>query len=141
MQEKNAGRITILSKKQKQLNQLPELDYEEVMKVKLASLKELYLKTGKETLEQEEYLGFFDANKHWLLPYAAFCYLRDKHGTSHFEQWPVHSIYEKKEIEKLSSPSSKNYAGIAFYYFVQYHLHLQLKEAVDHAHKKGDLKR
>ncbi len=134
--KKNADSISKLLKKQKQLNQLSEIDYEEVMKWKLGLLKELYVNSGKETLQETEYENFFAENRIWLLPYAAFCYLRDKHGTSHFEQWPSHSIYDKKEVEKLSAPSSKSYSGIAFYYFVQYHLHLQLKDAAEYAHKK-----
>jgi 4-alpha-glucanotransferase len=46
-------------------------------------------------------------------------------------------VYKKAEIKKLCSPKSVVYTAIAFYYFVQYHLHLQLKEAADYAHKKG----
>jgi 4-alpha-glucanotransferase len=45
-------------------------------------------------------------------------------------------LYSKDEIEKLTSHKSKNFKSIAFFYFVQYHLHLQLKEATEYAHKK-----
>ncbi len=125
-----------LKKKQKQLNELPEVDYEEVMRFKLAMLKELYEVMGAADFESSEYKHFFDDNKHWLVPYAAFCYLRDKYATSHFTEWQTHATYNKEEIDQLfvSSTSKKE---ISFYCFVQYHLHLQLKDAADYAHKKG----
>src|SRR5262249_27610700 len=46
-------------------------------------------------------------------------------------------VYNKSEIEKLGSPESASFKEIGFYYFIQYHLHLQLKEAADYAHKNG----
>ncbi|HQW44374.1 MAG TPA: 4-alpha-glucanotransferase [Chitinophagaceae bacterium] len=68
---------------------------------------------------------------------AAFCYLRDKYGTSNFEEWKTNGIYNKAQINKLCSSKSTAFKEIGFCYFNQYHLHLQLKEAVDYAHKKG----
>src|SRR5688572_27339902 len=70
-------------------------------------------------------------------PYAGFCYFRDKYGSSHFEEWKSNGIYNKSEIDKIfNSPSSAGKA-MRLYCFIQYHLHLQLKEAADYAHKKG----
>jgi 4-alpha-glucanotransferase len=126
-----------LKKKQKQLNDLPEVDYEEVARFKLAMLKELYELAHKECFESKEYRTFFDQNKHWLEPYAAFCYFRDKYGTSHFEEWKTNKIYNEEEIQKLLRSKSAAVKEIRFYYFVQYHLHVQLKNAADYAHKKG----
>ncbi len=34
-------------------------------------------------------------------------------------------------------PGTKHYDEIALHYFTQYHLHLQLKEAAEYAHKNG----
>lgn len=135
--KKYEAKISSLKRKQKQLNELPEVEYEEVLRFKLAVLKELYEMMGKECLESEEYSSFFGENRHWLQPYAAFCYLRDKNGTSHFEEWKTHSIYDKEEIERLLASKSAAQKEISFWYFVQYHLHVQLKNAADYAHKKG----
>jgi 4-alpha-glucanotransferase len=135
--KEHAGLLSSLKKKQTQLNELAELDYEEVMKFKLGMLREIYELRKTSDFGEEEYQQFFEENKHWLVPYAAFCYFRDKYRTSHFEQWKTNSSFDLKEIEKLSSPASKAYNEIAFHYFIQYHLHLQLKEAADYAHKKG----
>jgi 4-alpha-glucanotransferase len=119
------------------LNSLADVDFVEVMKVKLGILKEIYKDITDDFFESEDYLDFFKHNKHWLSPYAAFCYLRDEFGTSDFGQWATHSVYNKKEIEKLTTKNSAVYKEIAFHYFVQYHLHDQLKAAADYVHKKG----
>jgi len=133
----HAAKLTPLKKKQQQLNELAEVDYEEVLKFKLASLRELYEDLGKECVASEDYQQFYNANQHWLKPYAAFCYFRDKFNTSHFEEWKTNSVYSAADIDKLISSKSPAKKEILFYCFVQYHLHLQLKDAADYAHKKG----
>ena len=147
--EKVAGKNLVhivkpLKKKQKQLNELAVFDYEQVMKFKWSVLKELYL-ASKEVFKNDlDYFEFFELNRHWLVPYAAFSYLRNKNKTPDFNQWKNHKIYNESEIQKLVSPSGSHYDEIAFFYFVQYHLHLQMKSAVNYAHKhrivlKGDI--
>jgi 4-alpha-glucanotransferase len=132
-----ADKISLLKKKQGQLNELTEVDYEEVIKFKLSMLKELYEVMGKECFESVGYKIFFEENRHWLQPYAAFCFFRDKYGTSNFEEWRANGVYNKEEIDKLCSPKSSSFKSVGLYFFIQYHLHLQLKEAADYAHKKG----
>ena len=133
-----------LRKMQKQLNDLPVSDYEQVMKFKWSALKELYLALKSDFKNDLDYFEFFELNRHWLVPYAAFSYLRDKNKTSDFNKWKKYGVYNESEIQKLVSPSKKHYDEIAFFYFIQYHLHLQMKSAVDYAHKnkiilKGDI--
>jgi len=135
--KKYADIVKPLRKKQKQLNELPEVEYEQVMKIKLAALKELYTAQKESFLTNEDFLVFFENNKHWLVPYAAFCYLRDKNATSDFTQWKIYSNYDKSAIEKYVAPKARHYDQIALQYFIQYHLHLQLKEAAEYAHKNG----
>src|SRR6476659_5696201 len=122
--KEHAGKLRALKRKQKQLNDLAELDYEQVMKFKLGMLKELYELSGTECFASENYQVFFESNKHWLVPYAAFCYFRDKYETSDFQQWKTNGVYDTRDLEKLSAPASKTFNEIAFYYFIQYHLHL-----------------
>lgn len=135
--KKHAAIITSLKRKQKQLNDLPAVDYEEVMKFKRSVLKELYEAMGEECLESGDYKQFFERNQHWLQPYAAFCYYRDKYGTSHFEEWKSNGIYNKVEVDRVFRSHSAAAREMGLYCFTQYHLHLQLKEAADYAHKKG----
>ena len=140
--EKCAGRkyaalIKPLRKKQKELNELPDLDYEQVMKIKSLTVKELY-EVQKEEFEADPgYLAFFEQNKHWLVPYAAFCSLRDKNGSPDFTRWKTNSRYDAEAIIKYVQPGSRQYASIGLQYFIQYHLHLQLREAADYAHEHG----
>jgi len=134
---KNTGLIKPLNRKKKELNALPELDYEQVMKIKLLTVKELYELQKEEFKEDPDFLAFFEQSKDWLVPYAAFCYLRDKHGTPDFTQWTLHSRYDAEAIRKYTDPEKPHYDSIALQYFIQYHLHLQLRSAVDYAHEQG----
>src|SRR6185312_15467486 len=139
--EKVAGKeyadiIKPLKKKQKQLNELPVFDYEKVMKFKWSALKELY-HASKDVFKNDlDYFEFFELNRHWLVPYAAFSYLRDKYKTPDFNKWKSQKKYNEQAIQKLASPSQKHYGEILFYYFVQYHLRLQLKEVAEYAHSQ-----
>lgn len=132
-----SDQLISLKKKQKQLNELPVVDYETVIKFKLSVMKELYDVMGTDCFETDDYKQFYKDNRHWLQPYAAFCYFRDKYRTSHFSEWKANSTYKKNDIEKLFAANSSTAKQAGFYCFIQYHLHLQLKDAVDYAHKKG----
>ena len=121
----------------KALNKLSTVDYEEVMKLKWEVLRILYAQNGKADLASKSFIYFFENNKNWLVGYSAFSYLRDLHGTVDFNYWPTHTKYDDAEIAKLLNPASKTYEAIAFFYFVQYHLHLQLLDATNYAHQNG----
>jgi 4-alpha-glucanotransferase len=108
-----------------------------VMKIKLLTVKELYELQKEEFEKDTDYREFFQLNKDWLVPYAAFCYLRDKHGTPDFSQWTIHSEYDEGAIRKYTLPEKSHYDSIAFHYFIQYHLHIQLRKTVDYAHQHG----
>jgi 4-alpha-glucanotransferase len=135
--KEHAERIETYLEKQKELNDLTVVDYEQVIKCKVAALKELYEIAGEECFESDGCKEFYTSNRHWLEPYAAFSYYRDKYGSSHFTNWDSHSVYNKEEVAQLFSSTSYVGNELRFYCFVQYHLHKQLKEAADYAHKKG----
>jgi len=129
--------IKSLRRKQKQLNELTEVDYEQVIKFKIATARELFHAQKEKFLNDQDFVAFFEENKHWLIPYAAFCYLRDRNGTANFRKWKMYSAYDQGAIEKYVSPKAKHYDNISFSYYLQFHLHKQLKSAVDYAHKLG----
>jgi 4-alpha-glucanotransferase len=135
--KKYADLIKPLHKKQKELNALPAVDYEQVVRIKLLTVKELYELQKEEFEKDEAFRAFFADNQTWLVPYAAFCFLRDKHGTADFNRWPAHAQYDEAAIRQYTAPGARHYHAIALQYFIQYHLHLQLREAVDYAHKHG----
>lgn len=135
--KKYAAAIKSLQKKQKQLNGLAEVDYVQVMHYKMNTLRELFALQGDEFTKEKEYKTFVEENNYWLRDYAVFCHLRDKNSTADFSQWKAHSVYQAEEVEKLATGKTKTAKEILFYFFIQYHLHLQLTEAVSYAHKKG----
>jgi len=133
----HAALLKSMKKKQKELNDLPEVDYEEVMRCKLTTLRKIYERVGDTFEQHPDYQLYFEKNRHWLVPYAAFCYFRDVYGTADFYAWKEHARYEETAINRFVEPGQAPYVEIAFYYFLQYHLHLQLTEAVHYAHQQG----
>lgn len=127
----------IVQEKQDELNELPQVDYDAVIKQKTTLLKMLFNLDGMAFVEAESYKLFFKANKHWLLPYAAFCFLRDKYATTDARLWEEYATYTPEKIKPLFGAKSPHKESVFFHLFVQYHLHLQLKDAVDYAHSKG----
>ncbi|MCF7791881.1 MAG: 4-alpha-glucanotransferase [Victivallales bacterium] len=126
------------------LNNEKVLDYERVIKIKSRYFKEIYHDTKNTFLESSEFKTFFQNNKHWLIPYAAFCHLRDYYGTYNYNKWEVYSTFNETLIKKLVDPGNDYYDDIAIHYFIQFHLHKQLMEAADYARKnrivlKGDI--
>jgi len=122
---------------QKKLNELTTVDYESVEHAKWKYFRLLYAQDGPSTLKSEPFKIFFNANQNWLSSYAVFCYLRDLYHTADFKKWPHLCIFNETDIKELTNPLCKEYTDIAFYYFLQYHLHIQLSEITQYAHSKG----
>ena len=119
---------------QAQLNALDQIDYERVNAEKLLLLRKAYDKTFKKLSAKKGYQEFVQKNSHWLLPYAAFCVLRDLNGTPDFTQWKGYAKYNKK---KVAAFCQEHQSDIDFWCFVQYHLDLQLSQVCEYAHSKG----
>ena len=126
-----------LDEKQAALNAKDAVDYEEVLKTKIAFLKKIFPLQSKKTFAGEDYKTFFNNNKHWLVSYAVFCYLRDEYKTANYNEWPAYRHYNEKDIAELTNEKSAAYHDISFHYFIQYHLHIQLLEATAYAHSRG----
>ena len=126
------------------LNSKPYVDYVEVTKFKSRYYKLIFDQTWNEINQSKEYKLFFDKNKKWLEPYAAFCFLRDRYKTSNFNEWGSWSKFKLENIQKLVNPRAKYHEHIAIHYFIQFHLDKQLSEVVEYAHQnnvalKGDI--
>ncbi len=122
---------------QQELNRNPKMDYEASIKVKMDYFRKLFDQEWDNVSSSDEYKDFFASNRTWLIPYAAFSYLRDLHGTADFNNWPSHHIYNKSGINKLCSPKSSHYHQIALYYFIQFMLHKQLIGVHEHSKSCG----
>ncbi len=119
------------------LNSLPHIEFAAVVDLKLSALKVIFEKDQDTFRDDFDWFSFFDINREWLLPYAAFCYLRDKYGTPDPSHWESYRVYNEDRVQELASPDNEAYPQILFYYYLQYHLHLQLQDAVSYAHEKG----
>ena len=143
--EKNKIAIPVhLIAEAKKMNEHPTLDYENVYKLKQQASRFVFDNVANDFLKEKMFTVYFNENRHWLVPYAAFCFLRDKYQTADFNSWGEYAGYDDKLIQQLVSEKSAAFTEIAFTYFVQYELHLQLSNAVDYAHQlgiimKGDL--
>ena len=133
----NKKRLAALEPERRRLNALDTVDYEAVMKAKLGFLRQIFPSQKATTFRNRDYRKFFADNGHWLQPYAVFCHLRDKFGTSDFNQWPAYRRYQSAEADQLAAEDSPAHDDIALHYFIQYHLHRQLQAAADHAHERG----
>ena len=134
---RNQALLKKLEPERRRLNALEALDYEAVMKAKLDFIKQIFPSEKAKTFQSQDYRRFFSDHRLWLVPYAVFCHLRDRFGTADFSQWPAHRCYREEEVAALLTEDSPAADDIARHYFIQFHLHLQLQEAVAHAHERG----
>ena len=104
-------RMTAFLRQQRELNALNYTDYEAVQRVKFDYIREVFEERGRQTLETKEFRLWFEDNKVWLEPYAA---------------WVI-----RRQPDPAKLPT------IELVYFTQYHLHLQLKAAADYAREHG----
>lgn len=128
----------------KELNALPQIDYERVNNAKHEYLRLLFEQEFTAISKKAQYKKFFEDNKEWLVPYAAFSHYRDIYGTATFSQWPDHHSLPADEREKMGTPGTKEYKSVAIWYYIQYILDTQLRDAHDYAQKnrvllKGDI--
>ena len=133
---KDEGRRAYYGKLQKELNALPQIDYERVNNAKIEYLHELFDQEFASVSRKTAYKEFFSKNEDWLVPYAAFCHYRDLYGTASFNDWPDHHSLPDKERKAIATPGNKDYKKVAFWYFVQYVLDAQLSEVHKYARSK-----
>lgn len=119
------------------LNTSEGVDYEAVMELKWDALSLLYKAMKDDVFQETSYGEFFLENESWLVPYAAFSYLRDTFGTPDATAWGKYAMFNPLLVKELCMPGSPQFDDIALHYFIQYQLHLQLKDAHDHANSKG----
>jgi 4-alpha-glucanotransferase len=106
-QLKSKTRMTAYQRQRQELNALSYSDYEAVERVKSAYIKEIFGEQGRQTLDSREFKLWYDDNKDWLELYA---------------KWRMSNLKDETED---------------YIFFVQYHLHCQLKSAADYARSKG----
>ena len=123
--------------KQLELNALSLISFLEVINFKLQYSRELYFEQKDSFLKNKEFKQFFKNNEFWLVPYAAYCVLRDRFGTCDYRKWEEFSSYDSIKIAEFSSSDQPHFDDIAVNYFIQFHLHNQLMDAAQYAHEHG----
>ena len=124
-----------------QLNTLEEVDYEAVNNAKNAYTRELFAEIGATAVEAPDFKQFVAENSEWLLPYAAYCVLRDRFHSPSFADWGEYAIYDKQKIDRFIAD---NQHEINYVCWLQMHLARQMKHVRDYAHNrqvalKGDI--
>ena len=124
---------------QKELNALPQIDYERMFTAKMDYLRTVFAQEWTKVQRSADYKKFFEENKEWLVPYAAFCYYRDHYGTAEFCKWPAGAT-----VENTQKANFKDKKILAFWYYVQYLLDQQMSAAHAYARShrvilKGDI--
>ena len=117
-------------------DRLDYVDYENVAALKDKYIRILFGMYSSETFATQDFKEFFGKNCGWLLPYAAFCTLRDEYATPDFNKWGEYSEYLPNLAEKMYS-LARFHDRMQLHIFTQYHLHAQLSEAVSYAAGKG----
>jgi 4-alpha-glucanotransferase len=126
------------------LNVLELIDYEKVISSKWKYLKAVFNAGKDQIYKDRSFKKFIKDNESWLIPYAAFCVLRDKYKTPNFNEWKTHKKYIAGKISQFFTAKSKDYDASMLHAWVQFQLHKQLKDAIDYTHSlgvsvKGDL--
>ena len=119
------------------LNQRVEIDYERVWQGKTAALRGLFAAVKTRALASREFKAFWRENADWLKPYAAFCRLRDQHGSADFSQWGQYATWSEKRVQAWFKSAAPEHDHVMFHVFVQHHLKRQFNRALAAGHARG----
>ena len=133
-----------LKQKRKALNALDALDYEAVLTLKLELTREVFDAHFETISGDAQLMDFIAGQGSWLLSYAAFCVLRDQHGTGDFSQWGENSVFSRELESVMWQDGSDDHREMLYWIWLQHELDHQLGAAVAHLHEigvvlKGDL--
>lgn len=118
----------------RELNALPQIDYERVNRGKMEYARELFAQSGEAAMQSPEVMEFAERNREWLTPYAAWCVLRDINGTPEMDKWGEYAVYDASRIASFIEGHRHD---IDFYIWLQYHLDRQMREVHEYARAHG----
>ncbi|MDR1097807.1 MAG: 4-alpha-glucanotransferase [Tannerella sp.] len=141
---KDPERVRFYSAIQQKLNAADAVDYEAVARHKTGYLREYFRQEKENTVKNPDFKKFIAENREWLIPYAAFSYLRDKNNTADFSRWGEYAHYRREKIEPFCHPENEAYDELSYLFFIQYTLHIQFAAVAEYARRnrvvlKGDL--
>ena len=136
-QDKYEEALQELERRRKTIDASDSVDFEAVIALKNNYIHLLFDRFSESTFASGGFKRFWDENKEWLLPYAAFCTLRDEYKTPDFNKWGENAVYAANLAEKMFYGKENYHDRMSVYIFTQYHLHVQLADAVSYAASKG----
>jgi len=141
---KNAEKLSKYKQQATELNKLQSFDYEQVLALKEAYIRDLFAEIGSKTLKMKVFCEFLKENENWLFPYACFTHFRDVNGTADYSAWKTFTQYNKTKLEKSLVADAVMKKNVELAYFTQYLLHIQLSDVKKYAHEnevvlKGDI--
>ncbi|MBR1682403.1 MAG: 4-alpha-glucanotransferase [Bacteroidaceae bacterium] len=131
-----------------ELNALPQLDYERVNAAKLEYLHLLFQQEGERMMNTPAYRTFFEENRDWLIPYAAFRAEKDAAASPSSTSpaaspspaaVPCASALDPSAVSPSPAAVPCASAQVSFHYFVQYILSTQLAAVHAYARTRGVL--
>ncbi|MCM1348937.1 MAG: 4-alpha-glucanotransferase [Firmicutes bacterium] len=131
---KDAALISEYKQLREELNKLEAVDYERVNRYKDRFTRALFSLQGKAEMTSESFKKFAAHNDEWLIPYAAWCVLRDRFGTPDMSGWGEFAVYNEARVDKFVK---ENRHEIDYVRFIQFHLDKQLRKATEYARERG----
>lgn len=128
-------KISYFLELKEKFNASPTVMYAEVLAAKMEYFHLIYEKEGEKTINSRDFGEFMIANS-WLIPYAQFCYLRDKNGSANFHEWGKFAVYNESLLDQLTN-DTEAHKQIMFYAFLQFHADRQLSSATKYALDNG----
>lgn len=119
------------------LNKLKSVDYENVYKLKMDFVRDLFIQDREKVFADKSFIAFYERNEDWLFPYGCYCYLRDKNNSVHFGEWNEYAKYNRELLKKMLDNDMGAKDEYDLHIFTQYLLHEQLSAAKEYAHQKG----
>ena len=123
------------------LSQLSQVDYERILPMKRAFLKEYYkICKSKKLTEHPDVYAFYEREQYWLHPYALFCSIREHLKHLPIDHWPATYI----DLSYIPQHEQTFAENIQFHSYLQYLCFQQMRQVRKHAdHKhcliKGDI--
>lgn len=130
------GEMMNFRRRRRELNALDFTDYEAVDRLKLEYIAKAFDQRGEADLASEGFKKFLADNRLWLLPYAAFCALREHFHTARTSDWHEYASFDESALKRQYHNDDSFKRAVDMACFTQYHLHGQLKAASDYAHSK-----
>ena len=140
----NKKRAAYYHRIQKRINSKKTVDYQAVEEYKTSYFREYFEQEKDNILKNSNFREFIAQNREWLIPYAAFSYLRDKNNTADFLKWGEYARYDREKIGKFCKPDNEAFNEFSYIFFIQYTLHKQFEFVSEYARKnhiilKGDI--